>query len=40
MHSITHADRHSAIDEWMGMADKVVLTSVVLPAMFSALPFH
>ena len=40
MHSIAHEDRHIAINVWTGMADKVVLTSVVLPAMFSRLPFH
>jgi hypothetical protein len=31
---------HITFYMWTGMADKVLLTSIVLPAMFSKLPFH
>ena len=40
MHSIAHEGRHSAIEVWTGMGDKVLLTNIVLPAMFSKLAFH
>jgi hypothetical protein len=39
MQSIAHEDKHSAISMCTGIADRH-LTSVVLPAMLSKLPFH
>jgi hypothetical protein len=40
MLSIAHEDKHNAIAIWTGIADRVHLTSIVLPAMFTKLPFH
>lgn len=40
MQSIAQGDRHSAVAMCTGTADRVALTKVVRPAMFSRLPFH
>jgi hypothetical protein len=40
MLSIAEVDRQRAMDMCIGIADKVLLTSAVLPAMLSRFPFH
>ena len=40
MQSIAQEERQSAMDVWTGMAKRVTLMSVVLPATLSMFPFH